>query len=132
MLTKLFIGGFPMEVDELELARMLGPFGDISTIKIVRDRKTGHCKGYAFIEMADRISAEHAVAALNGNELAGREITLNIVEQERPVHQVVEIVKAATLVFARFNPNAEIKKKRPRKTQLIEPILNGRKKENLG
>lgn len=48
-LVKLFVGGFPLVIDELELAKLFGPHGDISTIKIVRDKKTRICKGYAFI-----------------------------------------------------------------------------------
>jgi RNA recognition motif-containing protein len=35
-LVKLFVGGFPLEIDELELAKLFAPHGDISTIKIVR------------------------------------------------------------------------------------------------
>lgn len=48
---KLFVSGFPLEITELELAQLIAAHGDISTIKIVRDRKTRICKGYAFTEM---------------------------------------------------------------------------------
>jgi len=59
-MVKLFVGGFPLDMEEMELAQLFGPHGDISTIKIVRDKKTRMCKGYAFIEMPDRIAAENA------------------------------------------------------------------------
>ena len=133
MLTKLFIGGFPIDADELDLARLLGPFGDISTIKIVRDRKTGHCKGYAFIEMAGRIAAENAIAALHETEMADRVLTLRIVEEEptlkriRPEEPGIPI--SATKV--QQSPVTEIKKKRPRKAQLIQPVNPERKRDNL-
>lgn len=79
-MKKLFIGGFPLDITELELVQLVSPHGSVETIKIVRDRKTGICKGYAFLEMIDLAAAENAVAMLNTTMLAGRELTLNIVE----------------------------------------------------
>ncbi len=82
-LVKLFVGGFPLDIDELELAKLFAPHGDISTIKIVRDKRTRICKGYAFIEMNDRKGAEAAVQALDGTEMNGKPLTVNINEQPR-------------------------------------------------
>ncbi|RFZ92864.1 RNA-binding protein [Mucilaginibacter conchicola] len=48
-MKKLFVSGFPLGITELELATLIAPYGDIDTIKIVRDKKTKKCKGYAFI-----------------------------------------------------------------------------------
>jgi RNA recognition motif-containing protein len=44
-MTKLFIGGFPLDITELELVQLVAPYGTISTIKIVRDKQTHQCKG---------------------------------------------------------------------------------------
>jgi RNA recognition motif-containing protein len=96
-MVKLFVGGFPLDIEEIELAKLFGPHGDISTIKIVKDKKTRLCKGYAFIEMEDRTSAENAAEALNGTMLNGKTLTVNI--NEEPVAEAVP----------------EVKKKRPRR-----------------
>ena len=80
-LIKLFVGEFPLDTEEIELAKSFAPHGDISTIKIIRDKKTKLCKGYAFIEMNDRAGAEAAVEALNGTMLDGKELTVNINEE---------------------------------------------------
>ena len=80
-MKKLFIGGFPLDITELELVQLVSPHGSVETIKIVRDRKTGICKGYAFLEMIDLAAAENAVAMLDKTMLAGRELTVNIVEE---------------------------------------------------
>ncbi|MDB5110621.1 MAG: hypothetical protein JWR67_1735 [Mucilaginibacter sp.] len=118
-LVKLFVGGFPLDIEEIELAKLFAPHGDISTIKIVRDKKTKLCKGYAFIEMNDRAGAEAATAALNATFLDGKELTVNIneepagnsslsdestVPQQPPVYQKV------------LRPGSEVKKKRSRRT----------------
>lgn len=83
-MVKLFVSGFPLEITEMELAQLIAPHGDIATIKIVRDRQTKKCKGYAFIEMATLTDAENAVIALDGAQLQDRELTVKISE-EKPV-----------------------------------------------
>ncbi|MVN92671.1 RNA recognition motif domain-containing protein [Mucilaginibacter aquatilis] len=85
-MTKLFVSGFPLEINELELAKLIAPHGDILTIKIVRDRQTGKCKGYAFVEMVSLAGAENAVIALDGITMQDRELTVKI-NEEKPVVQ---------------------------------------------
>jgi RNA recognition motif-containing protein len=116
MIAKFFIGGFPMDADELELAKLIAPFGDISTIKIVRDRKTGNCKGYAFVEMENRLAAENAIEALHETEIDGRQLTLRIVEETAKAPAKKEFIKPAVSSNYRKTDTTEIKKKRPRKT----------------
>jgi RNA recognition motif-containing protein len=105
MITKLFIGGIS-EMDEMELAQLTGPFGDIVTLKIVRDKTTRKSKGYAFIEMANREAAKLAINALDGKTVFGKELTVKITEEEPapsvPIYQKMQ------------RSNEPAKKKRPR------------------
>ncbi|RFZ84141.1 RNA-binding protein [Mucilaginibacter terrenus] len=80
-MVKLFVGGFPLDIEELELAKIVAVYGDISTLKIVRDKKTRVCKGYAFIEMVDRAGAEAAMEALDGTSFAGKVLSVKITEE---------------------------------------------------
>lgn len=66
MTTKLYIGGLPKNVDELSLARIIFPYGDVLTMTIVRDRATKIGKGYAFIEVQDNEVAEAIIEGVNG------------------------------------------------------------------
>jgi len=45
----IFIYHLPPETDENVLYRLFGPFGAISSVKIVRDQSTGQCKGFGFV-----------------------------------------------------------------------------------
>jgi RNA recognition motif-containing protein len=83
-LPKIFVSGFPLDINELDLAKLIAPHGDIATIKIVRDKQTRICKGYAFVEMATLTGAENAVIALDGSPMQDRELTVKI-NEERPV-----------------------------------------------
>lgn len=112
-MTKIFIGGFPLEATELELVQLVSWHGNVSTIKIVRDKKTRVCKGYAFIEMNERSEAETAVEALSGTTFGGRELLLNIVE-EAPVKPPVR-PRSYQPVRPTASRPASDKPKRPRR-----------------
>lgn len=106
-MTKLFVGGFPLDFTELDIAMLVGFHGDISTIKIVRDKKTRICKGYAFLEMTSKEGAERAVEALDGTTTGGRVLAVKIREE-------VPVAKPRyTGNFAA--PRDMERKKRPRK-----------------
>ena len=111
-MVKLFVSGFPLNMDELELARLFVPHGDLKTIKLVRDKKTRICKGYGFIEMGDRQSAENAVAALHGQEMGDRFLTVNIKEEEEESVKEAPVFRKPSPAAPRFH--APEKKKRPR------------------
>jgi RNA recognition motif-containing protein len=50
------------------------------------DRATGKSRGFGFITMSSDQEAQNAIAALNGKELKGRALTVNIARprEERP------------------------------------------------
>ena len=77
-MVKLFVSGFPLSMDEVELAKIFCLHGDVKTIKMVRDKKTRVCKGYGFIEVGDQASADNMVAMLNGYPIGDRALTVNI------------------------------------------------------
>ncbi len=93
-MTKLFISGFPLEITEMELVQMVSPFGEVSTIKIVRDKVTRKCKGYAFVEMVSREAAINTIEALDGTAVGKRLLTVRIKEDElvrpAPIYKKVE------------------------------------------
>lgn len=84
-MVTLFVGGFPLDMEEIELVKLFMPFGQVSTIKIIRDKRTRVCKGYAFIEMTDQAGAEEAIANLNGRTMGDRDLAVKIREEnEKP------------------------------------------------
>jgi RNA recognition motif-containing protein len=105
--TKLFLSGYPLEMDEMGLVQLVSPYGGVSTVKIVRDKATRKAKGYVFLEMAGREAAQQVISALDGAEFQGKFLTVRIRDQEpvapAPVYRKVE----------KFN--SPVKKKRPRR-----------------
>jgi RNA recognition motif-containing protein len=82
MSVKIFIGGFPLDSSELELVQLVSPYAEVETIKIVRDKISKKCKGYAFIELSDEPGADRVIDALDGTLLAGKPLTINKVADE--------------------------------------------------
>lgn len=80
-MVTLFVGGFPLDMDEMDLVKIFMPFGQVSTVKIVRDKKTRICKGYAFLEIADREVAIDMISNLDKTPFGDRTLAVSIREE---------------------------------------------------
>jgi len=76
----VFLGNLPYSTSEAEIRAALKPAGDVDAVRVVRDRVTKACKGFAFVRFCDRKSVK---AALNlwGVEVQGRQVRVMKVEQ---------------------------------------------------
>jgi RNA recognition motif-containing protein len=86
METKLYVGNLPYTSTEDELRSIFIKAGPVKEITVVRDRDTGRSRGFAFVEMETPADAQKAVSMLNGTQLGGRALTVNIARprEERP------------------------------------------------
>ena len=75
--ANLFIGGLTPQVDERLLQETFGQFGVVSFCKIMRNQDTGESKGFAFISFDSFASSDAAMAAMNGQFLGGRPISVS-------------------------------------------------------
>lgn len=75
--TKLFVGSLPWAVNDDSLKTAFAQFGNVVSAKVIVDRETGKSRGFGFVEMGDESEASAAIKALNGSQLAGRNIVVN-------------------------------------------------------
>ena len=80
----IYVGNLAYSATEDELRSAFGAFGQVTSVKIVRDRETGRSRGFAFVEMEDGEGAQNAVAQMNGRDLNGRNLVVN---EARPREQ---------------------------------------------
>ena len=78
MQNKLFVGNLSFEVTENELQDLFAQHGTVTEVNLMLDRATGRSRGFAFVTMATDEAAQAAVGALNGRELKGRALTVNV------------------------------------------------------
>jgi RNA recognition motif-containing protein len=74
---KIYIGNMSYDVKEDDLRQAFGKFGEVKSAIIIMDKISGRSKGFGFVEMSDKETAQAAIAGLNGTDLKGRAITVN-------------------------------------------------------
>ena len=80
MSTKIYVGNLNYATSEDTLKSAFTQFGEVDSVSVIRDRFTQQSKGFAFVEMQDDKCAQSAISALNGKELDGRKVRVNIAE----------------------------------------------------
>lgn len=78
MSKKLFVGNIPFKATETEIRELFSPHGEITDIFIPLDRATSRPRGFAFVTYEDDAAAIAAQEALNGAELGGRNIAVDV------------------------------------------------------
>jgi cold-inducible RNA-binding protein len=86
MTTKLYVGNLSFETTENALADLFAQAGKVTSTALIQDKFTGKSRGFAFVEMASVDEANKAIESLNGKELDGRALTVNIARprEDRP------------------------------------------------
>ena len=78
MSNKLFVGNLSFEVTENDLNDAFAAHGTVTEATLMMDRTTSRPRGFGFVTMSTPEEAQKAIAALNGTELKGRALTVNV------------------------------------------------------
>jgi RNA recognition motif-containing protein len=73
----IYVGNLGDEVTEKQIEDLFKPFGQVSSVELLREMFTGKLKGFGFVEMPGRAHSLAAIAGLNGKDLAGRALKVN-------------------------------------------------------
>jgi RNA recognition motif-containing protein len=86
MNNKLFVGNLSFQTTENDLQDAFAAFGSVTETNLITDRMTSRPRGFGFVTMATAEEAQAAINGLNGKELCGRAITVNVAREreERP------------------------------------------------
>jgi RNA recognition motif-containing protein len=67
MSVRLYIGNLPKEeVDRQELQAVFADAGNSVTTKVIKDRKTGKCRGFGFVTVNNDEQADEIIEKYNG------------------------------------------------------------------
>jgi len=81
---KIYVGNLSFNTADQDLTALFSPFGQVDSVRLVRDHATGQSRGFGFVEMADSNAARAACSALDQKEFEGRRLTVN---EARPQEQ---------------------------------------------
>ncbi|MBP7780662.1 MAG: RNA-binding protein [Paludibacteraceae bacterium] len=73
----IYVGNLNYKVRENDLQEKFGAYGEVSSVKVIKDRETRRSKGFGFVEMADDSAAAKAIEELNGTDYEGRAMVVN-------------------------------------------------------
>jgi|ERR1035441_2169769 cold-inducible RNA-binding protein len=78
MNNKLFVGNLSFETTENDLRDVFAAHGTVTETNLIMDRTTNRPRGFAFVTMSTEEEAQKAIAALNGKDMKGRALTINV------------------------------------------------------
>ena len=73
----IYVGNLSYDVNEEDLQKAFSEFGEVVSVKIIKDQYNGRSKGFGFIEMPDKTEANAAIEGLDSKEFKGRSIKVN-------------------------------------------------------
>jgi RNA recognition motif-containing protein len=84
MASKLYIGGLAYSTTSEGLREFFAQSGNVLSATVITDRFSGQSRGFGFVEMATAEDAQNAISQINGRELDGRRITVEISNPQAP------------------------------------------------
>ena len=86
MSNKLFVGNLSFETTENDLNDAFAAFGTVTETNLMMDRMTNRPRGFAFVTMASPEEAQKAIDGMNGKDMGGRALTVNVARprEDRP------------------------------------------------
>ena len=75
--VNIYVGNLSRDTNEDDLRQAFEAFGEVSSANVIKDRFSGESRGFGFVEMPSSEQAQAALEGLNGNDVKGRNITVN-------------------------------------------------------
>ncbi|KAJ6801946.1 heterogeneous nuclear ribonucleoprotein R-like isoform X1 [Iris pallida] len=72
--SELYVGGIPYDASEEDLKSFCESAGEVTEVRIMKDKGSSENKGYAFVTFKTKELASKAIKDLNGTEFKGKKI----------------------------------------------------------
>ena len=80
----LYVGNLPYGISETELKNLFTPFGEVKSVKIIKDNYSNQSKGFGFVEMENSSEGQAAIKDLNEKQIQDRKIIVNEARPPKP------------------------------------------------
>jgi len=84
MATRLYVRNISFKATEENVRGLFAEIGEVVSINLITDARTGKMKGFAFVEMASDGEALKAIEALNGRLLLDRALSVSEANTQQP------------------------------------------------
>jgi cold-inducible RNA-binding protein len=83
MSTNLYVGNLTFDTTSSDLESLFGAHGQVKSAQVITDRESGRSRGFGFVEMSTPAEAKAAIDSLNGHDVDGRQLTVNVAKDRR-------------------------------------------------
>lgn len=80
-MKKIFIGNLPWKATEEGLRELFARFGEVVSVRIVKDPYTDRSRGFGFVEMANPAEADKAIEELNDKPFLERNLRVSAAQE---------------------------------------------------
>src|ERR1700682_26279 len=84
MASKLYVGGLSYSTTSETLREYFAQCGTVESAAVITDKFSGQSRGFGFVEMTTAEEAQRAISELNGKDLDGRKLTVNLSTPKAP------------------------------------------------
>ena len=81
MSNNLYVGNLTFNTSSSDLESLFAAHGEVTKAQVITDRDSGGSRGIGFVEMASADAANAAIEALNGKDVDGRQLTVNVAKE---------------------------------------------------
>ncbi len=81
-MQSIYVGNVSWNMTSEQLQEVFEKVGEVNSSRIITDRETGRSRGFCFVEMSKE-DATKAVSELDGQEIDGRNLKVNLAEDKR-------------------------------------------------
>jgi len=78
MEAKLYVGNLSKSTTQDELNVLFAQAGEVTAAEVIKDRKSGESKGFAFITMSAQSEADKAVSMFNAYSLSDHTLKVDL------------------------------------------------------
>ena len=82
--NRIYVGNVNFRTTEDGLRDLFSSHGEVVSVRMITDRETGRFRGFSFVEMESEEQAEAAIGALDGTEVDGRPLKVNMAHDRQP------------------------------------------------
>ena len=83
MEVKLYVGNLPRATTDKELDALFAQAGEVTSVDLITDRRTGGSQGYAYVTMSTQNQADKAVSMFNAYSLNDRKLKVALTKPRR-------------------------------------------------
>lgn len=82
--NRIYVGNLPWSADDARLEQLFSEYGKVVSARVVSDRETGRSRGFGFVVLSSEAEMNDAIANLDGHNLDGRAIRVNVAAVRPP------------------------------------------------